>query len=83
MRLQTDINLLAADAMAMSGGPTSVAHSTAVGEGLQFLSGCWKLASVTYHVALYTGLVDCLLLLQRTSLCGNHPREGEAVAAEP
>lgn len=82
-RLQTDINLLAADAMALSGGPTSAAHSVTVGEGLQFLSGCWKVASATYHVTLYTGEVDCLLLLQLTFLHANHPREGKAAAAEP
>ena len=69
--------------MAMSGGLTSAAHSMAVGEGLQFFFGCWKVASVTYHMALYTGLVDCPLLWQLTSLCVSHPREGEAAAAEP
>lgn len=62
--------------MALSGGPTSAAHSVTMGEGLQFLSDCWKVASAAYHVTLYTGQVDCLLLLQLTSLCASHPREG-------
>ena len=53
---------------------SKMAHSHAMGKGLQFLSGCWQEASISHHVGLPRGVLECLLILQLASPTANDPR---------